>query len=257
MDLILSFLPRLDLSFSELVFCCGAVVLAGCVRGFAGFGLSAVAMGSLVLILPPVELIPVLFLLEGSASLVMFRGGLRDADMGQFWPLAIGSALGVPLGLLATTSVSPELSKLIAVSLILVLTVLQFSPRTPAALATKSGGFLTGVTAGSATGLASVGGMVVALYVLANRAQPTRMRATLTLYLFIGMFTSLVFLFLYDMINHTVVLRAGVLIPFALAGVLLGTYAFKPAMQKFYRNFCLILLIGICLVNLGRISIGK
>ena len=61
-------------------------LLAGCDRGFAGFGLAAVAVACLVLILPPVQLISILYVLAGAASLVMFRGGIREADMSHVWP---------------------------------------------------------------------------------------------------------------------------------------------------------------------------
>jgi uncharacterized membrane protein YfcA len=255
-DLVATLRDHLNLSATELAICIAVVFLAGCVRGFAGFGLSAVAMACLVLILPPVELIPVFYVLEGAASLAMFRGGVRDADMAQVWPLVIGSFVGIPIGLLATTSVSPELSKLTAVLVILILTVLQFSRRMPAVLATKPGRYGVGTTAGIVTGLASVGGMVVALYVLASQAKPKEMRAALTMFLFIGMFTSLIYLVLYGVMTQTALIRGSVLAPVTLVGVFIGTLAFKPAWQAFYRKFCLTLLIVICLASLGRIAFG-
>ncbi|MEO0980836.1 MAG: sulfite exporter TauE/SafE family protein, partial [Pseudomonadota bacterium] len=64
---------------TQLTICAVMVFIAGLVRGFAGFGLSAVLMASIVVFIPPIELIPVCFLLEAAASLAMFRGGLRDA----------------------------------------------------------------------------------------------------------------------------------------------------------------------------------
>lgn len=72
----------------EWVFCGSLAFLAGCVRGFAGFGLSALAMTCLVLILPLIELNPIFYVLEGTASLAMFRGGVRYSDMSHVWPLA-------------------------------------------------------------------------------------------------------------------------------------------------------------------------
>jgi uncharacterized membrane protein YfcA len=240
----------------EWAFCGSVAFLAGCIRGFAGFGLSAVAMACLVLILPPVELIPIFYVLEGAASLAMLRGGVRDADMSHVWPLAIGSFLGVPLGLLATTTVSPDVSKLVAVLVILVLTILQLFRSMPAALTSTPGRYVVGTTAGIVTGLASVGGMVVALYVLASRAPAAQMRAALTMFLFIGMFTSLGHMLLYGVMTETAFTRGAILIPITLAGVFLGTWAFKPTWRVYYRKFCLLLLVGICLVSLGRLVAG-
>jgi len=237
----------------EWAFCGSVAFLAGCVRGFAGFGLSAVAMACLVLILSPVELIPIFYVLEGAASLAMFRGGIRDADMGHVWPLAIGSFVGVPIGLLATTTVSPDISKVVAVVVILILTLLQFSRSMPAALTSMPGRYVVGTTAGIVTGLASVGGMVVALYVLASRAPAAQMRAALTMFLFIGMFTSLGHMLFYGVMTEAAFIRGAILIPITLAGVFLGTWAFKPAWQVHYRTFCLLLLVTICLASLGRL----
>ncbi len=244
------------LSGWDWAICSGAGFLAGCVRGFAGFGLSAVAIACLVLILPPVEMIPMFYVLEGAASLAMFRGGMRDADMSHAWPLAIGSFVGVPLGLLATTNASPDLSKLIAVLVILTLTILQFFRSMPTLLTSTPGRYAVGTTAGIVTGLTSVGGMVVALYVLASRSPATQMLAALTTFLFIGMFTSLGHMLLYGMMTESAFARGAILSPITLAGVFLGIWAFKPSWQAYYRRFCLMLLITICLANLGRLVWG-
>ena len=85
-----------QLAPAQLLICVGAVFMAALVRGFSGFALSALIMASLVVIIPPIHLIPVCFLLEATASLMMFRGGIRDADMYIVWGLVIGSAIGVP-----------------------------------------------------------------------------------------------------------------------------------------------------------------
>lgn len=240
----------------EWAICCGAALVAGGVRGFAGFGMSAVAMACLVLILPPVELIPIFYVMESAASLVMFRGGMRDADMSHVWPLAIGSFIGMPLGLLATVTVSPDLSKLIAVLVILTLTLLQFSRSMPAALTKVPGRYAVGTTAGIINGLASVGGMVIALYVLSSRSPATQMRAALTMFLFIGMFTTLGHMVLYGVMTEMAIIRGMILAPFALIGVFLGAWAFRPSLQIYYRRFCLGLLIAICLSSLVRLGLG-
>ena len=144
------------LSPSDLMVVMVAVFAAGMVRGFAGFGLSAILMASVAITIPPVELIPMCYVLEGAASLAMFRGGMRNADMRMVWVLVTGSAIGVPLGLLATTSIDTELSKFLALSIILLLTLAQFFRFAPRFLATRNGLYSSGVAAGIATGLASV-----------------------------------------------------------------------------------------------------
>ncbi|MFT7522369.1 MAG: putative membrane protein YfcA, partial [Candidatus Paceibacteria bacterium] len=152
-----------------------AVFSAGAVRGFAGFALSAILMASVVVILPPVDLIPLAFLLESAASLAMFRGGAKDADMSVVWVLAIGSIIGVPIGLYATVTISPDISKLVALIIVLSLALAQLFRLVPASMGNRAGLAVSGIVAGIVTGLASVGGMVVALYVLSSKAEAKTM----------------------------------------------------------------------------------
>lgn len=236
----------------SLAIAAAAVFVAGLMRGFAGFGLSAILMASIVAIIPPVELIPVCFVLEGAASIAMFRGGMKDADMRVVWGLVIGSAIGMPIGLLATTTIDVGLSKLIALLIILTLTTAQLLALRPKFLATRAGLGASGITAGIATGLASVGGMVVALYVLAREHEASQMRASLIMFLAIGMVTSLVFLLLYDVMNQQAFVRGLILTPLVLLGISLGTVLFRPSLTHLYKRVCLLLLMTLCLVGLGR-----
>ena len=62
--------------------------------------------------------------------------------------------------------------------------------------------------------------MVVALYVLTSRTPPAQMRAALTMFLFISMFTSLGHMLLYGVMTDVAFIRGTILIPVTLAGVL-------------------------------------
>ena len=228
---------------TDLLIVVTAVFIAGLIRGFAGFGLSAVVMASAAVIIPPIELIPMCFLLEGAASLAMFRGGMAHANMKIVWGLVLCSAIGLPLGLLATTSVDVETSRNLALSLILALTLAQFLRLRPAFLSTPKGLYISGLTAGIATGLASVGGMVIALYVLAGDTKPKQMRASLVMFLCISMVTSLVWLIVYDVMNMQAVWRGVIMAPVVLLGVFAGTWLFRPSYEHLYRAACLTLLV--------------
>ncbi len=103
------------------------VFIAGIVRGFSGFALSALIMASLASILPPVEILPMNFLLEATAGLVMVRGGIKDADMRVVVGLVVASAIGMPMGLYLTTSFPVDITRLMALSVILFLAILLFA----------------------------------------------------------------------------------------------------------------------------------
>lgn len=242
-----------NLSPAEFWTVAGAVFLAGLVRGFAGFALSAILMASIVVILPPVDLIPLAFLLETAASLVMFRGGMKDADMSLVWVLGISSAVGVPIGLYATVTISPEISKMIALATVLSLTIAQLFRLVPASMGSRVGLYISGFASGIVTGLASVGGMVVALYVLSSNREAKVMRASLVMYLFVTTFTSIIYLLIYQVMNTQALWRGMVFVPVVLVGVYIGGTLFRPSLVRFYRALCLILLIALSLMGLGRV----
>ncbi len=228
--------------------CC---FVAGAVRGFAGFALSALIMSSLVVILPPIQLLPICFTMETLAGLMMLRAGFRDANFSTVAWLVVGSMVGVPIGAYATVHLPVELSKTIVLAIIIVLAVGQLFISTPRFGSSRNSIIATGITAGVVTGLAHVGGMIIALFVLAQKLTPSASRATVVLFLFGGTLTTGISLFAFDIFTAQSLWRSLVLAPAVILGVMLGSLLFNPALQPHYRKFCLTLLIGIALASLA------
>jgi uncharacterized membrane protein YfcA len=243
----------LELSAQETLIALSVVFFAGVVRGFSGFALSALVMSGLALIIPPISLIPICFILEAVAGLLMIKSGFKHADKSIAWGLVIGSAIGTPVGLYITAHVSPDISSLLALCIILSLTLMQLFNKSPLFLATRPGLYITGVFAGVVTGIANVGAMVVALYVLSQKAPAARMRATLVLFLFLGLFPGGIWLLLSGFLNSLAITRGLILAPLAFAGVLLGTMFFRPSLESAYKRFCLVLLIALASIGLIRL----
>jgi uncharacterized YccA/Bax inhibitor family protein len=94
--------------------------------------------------------------------------------------------------------------------------------------------------------------MVVALYVLSQKAPAARMRATLVMFLFLGLFPGGIWLLLSGFLNSLAITRGLILAPLAISGVLLGTLFFRPSLESAYKRFCLLLLIALASVGLIR-----
>lgn len=242
----------LDLTTSEIAILAVITFGAGLVRGFSGFALSALVMATAVLILPPIELIPMLWWLEMSASVLMLKGGWADADRGTVFGLVIGSVCGWPLGLTLTTTLPVETSKLIALVVIVTLAATQLAKIRLPFLATRPGLYGTGFLAGIVSGLAHVGGMVVALYVLASDAPARSMRGSLVLFLFLGAIMSMVILLAFGVMDLSGVTRGLVFAVPTMMGVFLGQKLFTERLSQYYRPFCLTLLIGLATTSLVR-----
>ncbi len=242
----------LSLSSTELALLIGIVFIAGLVRGFSGFALSALVMAAAASFLPPVLLIPILWFQEMGASLLMARGGWRDADRRRTALLVIGNWIGWPIGLWLTVTLPVEASGRIALSVILVLAALQLLKVNIPALASRAGTLIAGFVAGIVSGIAHVGGMVVALYVLSQNDSARSMRGSLVLYLFIGSLGALVYLLFFGVMTTQTAIAALTLVPFTLLGVWLGTKLFNPRWEPYYKPFCLCLLIGLAALSLLR-----
>ena len=245
-----------DLTQSQFVIVAVAVLLAGIVRGFSGFALSALVVASLAIIIPPVELIAICWILELSASLMMIRGGFGDGNKGVAVGLAAGSAFGLPAGLWLTTNLPADTSRIIALIVIAGLAGLLLAKIRATFLATRTGLYLSGIASGIVTGLAGVGGMVVALYVLARDSPAKEMRGSLVLYLFISTFVSFVNLSFYGLFNQVIVARGLVFVVPCILGVVLGKIIFRPSMEVYYRPFCLTLLLLLAGFGIVRLIVG-
>ena len=233
------------LTISEVAILATICLIAGIVRGFSGFALSALVMASAALIIPPIQLIPICWWLEMTASLFMFHSGWQEANRKVAVGLAIGSTLGMPFGLALTMAIATELSKLLALGLIITLAALQLARVRMPFLVSNWGLYGSGWLAGVVTGVAGVGGMVVALFVLSQKAQPRQMRASLVLFLSLSSVTTIVSLWYFGVMDQVAIKRGLVMaLPTGL-GVVLGKLLFMPKWEYFYKPFCLTLLIAL------------
>lgn len=241
-----------DLTRTEFWALSAIVFAAAMVRGFSGFGLSAVVMAGAVFILPPVALVPMLWFLEMAASLAMFKGGMDTADLPTAIGLTIGGAIGLPFGLGLTLMLPVETSKIVALSLLIVLAIMQLAKLRMPLLATKPGTFGTGIAAGVVTGLSGAGGMLIALYALARQLPPRIMRGTLSIYLLGAGVLGLVTHLLIGTMDQAAIARGLIFIPATLLGLYAGTLFFIERLEPYYKPFCLILLTGLASLGLIR-----
>ena len=244
----------LALNNSDLLILILICFFAGLIRGFSGFGLSAFVMSLALTIIPPIELIPVCWWMEFVASVFMIRNGWKDSDKKISIILWLGAIFGLPIGIALTTILDFKTSKIVALVLILILALILLRNFKIQFLSTSVGTISSGVFAGVATGLASIGGMIVAIYVLASQNSARRVRASIVLYIFLNSVTTFIFLILFDVMDHKAFVRGVLLAVPSSIGVVLGSILFMQKLEKYYRPFSLGLLISFSLVGLIRLT---
>lgn len=245
-----------DLTTTQLAILAGITFAAAMVRGFSGFGLSAVVMASAVFILPPLQLIPMLWFLEMAGSLAMFKGGLKDANTNVAKRLIIGSGCGLPIGLLLNMQLAAETSKAVALTLLIILALSQLLKLKIPFLATTTGTYSSGLAAGIITGFAGAGGMFIALYMLARQLPARTMRGSMSIYLLgaggLGLITHLII----GTMDQVAIARGLFFILPTLIGLYVGRAFFIPRLEPYYKPFCLTLLLGLASLGLARTIIN-
>lgn len=251
----------LPLPTATLAACALIVLAAGVVRGFSGFGFSALCVAGLSVLLPPAQVVPPIFALEVLASLSLLRQAWRDAD----WPwlawLVAGNALCIPLGLLALAWV-PEVPMrgLLAALLLLAAGLLRAGVNLGLA-PTRGMRLVTGLVSGFVNGVAAIGGMAVAVLLSGTGLAPAALRGTMIV---LFLFTDLYALMWAGLMTTgaagatTPLLGAGTwwlaawLAPAMLVGIWIGQRAFTNVSQDAFRRAVLNLLMGIALLTAAR-----
>jgi uncharacterized membrane protein YfcA len=114
----------------------------------------------------------------------------------------------------------------------------------------------SGWLAGVVSGVAGVGGMVVALFILSQKAQPRQMRASLVLFLFLSSATTIISLWYFGVMDQVAIKRGLVMALPAGLGVVLGKLLFMPKWEYLYKPFCLTLLIVLAITGIIRVILN-
>ena len=231
------------------------LAIAGVVRGFSGFGFSMVAVTALSLFRPPAEIIPMVLLLEISASLNLMVAVWREADWGSLVWLSMGMVVATPLGVLVLATVAPNPMRIVVSLLVLAAAIGLLSgwrmQRQPGPLATLA----TGALSGFLNGAASIAGPPVIVFYLSSPAAMHVSRASLIAF-FLGCdIVALLVGGAYGLVTvHTWYRAACFLLPVA-AGVFLGHRSFRRTRPETFRQLVLLLLIVLALAGLLRATL--
>ncbi len=226
-----------------------AIFVAGLVRGYSGFGFSAISIGLISLWRSPAELVPIIFLLEIPASLLMLRSALRDFSWVWVKPLMGGSLIGIPVGVALLASVATAWLQLIVSATICVTSALVRLGWHPQRANGPGFRWFTGLVSGVLNGLSALGGIVCAVMLYSAKVEPKVWRATLTLLFLFTDFYALTLAYWNGLIQphiwSTALLWS---LPLAM-GILAGSRAFDSSDPEKFRDRVFMVLIGLGLVG--------
>ena len=239
---------------STLVLAYGAlaVLAAGFVRGYGGFGFSMIAVVSLTLVMPPGEVVPVILLLEVAASAWLLPGVWRQVHWRSLGWLSLGVLLGTPAGvyLLANVPDRPMRAAIAVVVLALAVILvkgLRFESIPGPRVATA-----TGLVSGLFNGGAALGGPPAILFYFSSPGGAALGRASLIAF-FLGtdVFAGAVCALQGLIQIRTLILFTVFLGPLIL-GLILGSRSFHKTDESVFRRRVLMLLMALSAVSLAR-----
>ena len=120
----MDFLSYFNLSLSEFSLVIFTVFIASIIRGFNGFGFSATCISGFSFILPAIEIVPIILILEVFISIFMFPYIWNKIDWNFVFKLLIGIAIGSPIGLYLLKYLSPQTTHLYVCVIIIFFSIL-------------------------------------------------------------------------------------------------------------------------------------
>tara|TARA_A100001037_G_scaffold306459_1_gene351691 strand:- start:4927 stop:5688 length:762 start_codon:yes stop_codon:yes gene_type:complete len=232
------------------------VLVAGIVRGYTGFGLSAVAITIGSIVFSPLALVPVLYLIEIVASVHMLKSVHRDIDRPLLFGLLIGCAIGMPAGqeLLLWLPVDATRMALYLI-VIFAAAIVRFGYvfRIEANWRT---GIAIGIAAGLASGLAAIGGLITMIALLGIAYDVVRARATMVAMFFVLYVYGTGIGVMNGITTSSSLIIAGALVLPLFLGVALGQKGFLRTSPERFRQIMLGFLAVMAAGGILRVGLG-
>ena len=237
-------------SLSDLVWLFVTVIVAGLVRGFAGFGSAMILMPVAATILSPIEAVIFLAASELLGPLPNMPAALRQGTRRDIVLLLSGVLIALPLGLYFLSHMSPEpfgwvVSAVVLTLVALLLTGWRYHGRLNMPLMIG-----TGALGGFMTGFAGIAGPPVIMLYMASKLPIAIIRANFMLYLMGIDILLFGMLWISDMLVWPA-LALGLLmgIP-SIAANMIGAWLFDPNAEKLFRNVAYIVIAASAIIGL-------
>ena len=238
-----------DMGPGAAVFMAVTVLVAAFVRGYSGFGFSALVIAGSAIVTNPLNFVAVVVICETVMSLQAWKGLGRAVDWRRVWLLLAGAAVGMPLGLWALTSISEDAARAVISGYVLVMClVLLAGWQMKGEAGTKAN-----LAAGLVSGLANapgMGGLPVAAFFAAQPMSAAVFRATLVAYFPLLDLYSAPLYFWNGMVSWDTLWASLMTLPMVFLGNWLGSRHFLNTDPQDFRRFAITLLAGLAGIGL-------
>ena len=250
----MDFLSYFNLGLSEFLLIIFTVFIASIIRGFNGFGFSATCISGFSFILPAIEIVPIILILEVFISIFMAPYIWNKIDWNFVFKLLIGITIGSPIGLYLLKYLSPQTTHLYVCVIIIFFSLLLMKGYSNQKINNNGSKIFTGIISGTLNGLTTLGGMPVALFLLVTSIQPAVIRGSLAALFFLTDVYAFILSFFAGIVDMITIYRTLPLIIILPIGVYIGDKFFVKSKEALYRKVVFYFLIFISIFGILRIS---
>ena len=240
------------LSGLELVAALAIVFVGATVMGTVSFGPGLVVSPILLLFVAPQSTVVVVNSLTAILLFIVLIHARSHSDLRLIAGTALGGLVAVPIGVLLLDAASPATLRFVIAVVILCLAPLAIANvQLPLAQRRLTGpviGFLTSLSVTTLT----IGGPLVAIYVLARRWPPQVMRASLAFYFLVANILAFGLYTQAGLVDWDTMANIGMLIPSLLLGFGLATLLVRRMDARIFRYVAVTVIIVGGTVLLGR-----
>lgn len=240
-----------DLSIGAGAYMALVLFVAAFVRGYSGFGFSALVVAGAALATDPLHFVPVVLIVDIFLTLAQARGIWRHIDWRRVGLLFAGASVGVPIGLVVLTALGADLTRAAISLFILTMCAILWVGWQMQSRVGPVGHVLTGVGSGFANA-AAVGGLPVAVFFAAQSVPPVIFRATLIAYFTVMDLWTVPLMANAGMISSDTLWASVLGMPVLLLGLWLGGRHFLSANPQEFRRFAILLLAALAMLGLVK-----
>ena len=249
----MDFLSYFELSLFKIYFVIFTVFIASIVRGFNGFGFSAICISGFSFILPAIEIIPIILALEVIISIFMVPYVWKKIDWNFVFKLLTGITVGSPIGLYLLKYLSSDVTHLTVSLFVIFFSFLLMRGYENKKINNSYAKIFTGIISGTLNGLTTLGGMPVALLLLITSIQPAVIRGSLAALFFLTDIYAFVLSSFAGIVDITTIYRIIPLISILPIGVYIGDKFFVKSKEETYRKFVFYFLILVSILGIFRV----
>lgn len=238
-------------ALTPLTAACMAAALFGAayVRGYSGFGLSALVVSAASLVMNPLLIVPVVLICDIALTLQQAQGIRHEIDWRRTLTLFAGALIGVPIGIYLLTQIPLNTARALIATYILSMSLALLAGfhfrRHIGDIPHIGVGLFSGIANG-----AGIGGLPVAVFFAALPVSATTFRATLIAYFTLLDLWSVPLLWRAGLVTPETLIACAYALPLLITGLHFGNRAFRASAPTNFRRFAILLLMSLSIFGL-------